>query len=93
LPAPFLLRFDFLDCPLQFAKVLASKLPGLSELRHHRLRAAAEEAQDLVEKAMPRGVSRHERLKNRRAKKRGGETMTDLQLITLVVTLLAISTR
>src|SRR5215471_9458666 len=45
----FPLAVALVDRLLLLADVVARQLPGLGQLRHHRQRAAAEEAQNLVE--------------------------------------------
>src|SRR5262245_11403928 len=53
-----------LDRPLQFANVLKTELSCFGKLRHHGLRAAAEEAEDLIEQAVPRNVACDQRLED-----------------------------
>src|SRR6185295_7788626 len=63
-PSGLSFLLEAVDNLLQLANVFARHLSGFGELRHHRLRPPAEEAQDLVEQPMTRDVSLDERLED-----------------------------
>ncbi len=63
-PPEFLCRFDPVDGLFEFANVFAREFSGFGELRHHRQRAAPEEAEDFIQQTMAGGITRDQRFKN-----------------------------
>src|SRR5688572_15264052 len=64
LPFRLLLLLDPCNRLLQLTNVVARQFPGFCELRHHRLRSPAEQAQNLVEQPVTRHVTRDERFED-----------------------------
>src|SRR5688572_665997 len=64
LPSRLLLFLDPPDRFFQLPHVVACQFPGFRELRHHRLRPSAEQAQDVVEQPVTRDVAGNERLED-----------------------------
>jgi hypothetical protein len=67
-PRPFCLalRIQLANRLLEFANIINRQLARFGKLRHHGLRAASEETQNLVQQTMPRNVASHYGLKNMR---------------------------
>jgi hypothetical protein len=58
------LLLDLFDRLFELANVFARELSGFGKLRHHRLGAPAEKAEDFVEKTVARNVTRDGRFEN-----------------------------